>query len=167
MTARDGQRLFLFGFEKSHVNTLCLRYSQYVIDDPCISNKHLRVYTILFDRDNPGEVTPLVYVQDLSMNGTTWNDYQMGKGSGSFLLSHGDMLKLTPDVYLVFRCEEHVKQTGFDMLQKVEMKVRFLRGGMGVDEHLCLLRFKGVSGSVYYYAAKVRFRGLWTGAYGI
>lgn len=126
VTARDGQRLFLPVSEKSHINLLRLRYSQYVIDDPCISNKHLRVYTILFDRDNPGEVAPLVYVQDLSMNGTTWNDYQMGKGSGSFLLGHGDILKLTPDIYLVFQCEGHVKETGFDMLQKVEMKVRYL-----------------------------------------
>lgn len=99
------------------------------------------------------------------MNGTNWNDYQMGKGSGSVLLSHGDMLKLTPDVYLVFRCEEHVKETGFDMLQKVEMKVRDPWGGF--DEDVLTAIYKGVSGSVYYYAAKVRFRGLWTGAYGI
>lgn len=145
VTARDGQRLFLFGFEKSHVNTLCLRYSQYVIDDPCISNKHLRVYTILFDQDNPGEVTPLVYVQDLSMNGTTWNDYQMHKGSGSFLLSHGDMLKLTPGVYLVFRCEQRVRQPGFDMLQKVEMKVRDPWGCFDEPRAYCDVRYSRIN----------------------
>lgn len=59
------------------------------------------------------------------MNGTMWNDYRMGEGSGSFLLSHGDRLKLTPDVYLMFLCEEYREDPGFDMLQKVEMKVRF------------------------------------------
>lgn len=145
VTARDGQRLFLFGFEKSHVNTLCLRYSQYVIDDPCISNKHLRVYTILFDRDNPGEVAPLVYVQDLSMNGTAWNDYQMDIGSGSFLLSHGDMLELTPAVYLVFRCEQHVRQPGFDMLQKVEMKVRDPWGCFDEPRAYCDVRYSRIN----------------------
>ncbi|ODM15490.1 hypothetical protein SI65_09093 [Aspergillus cristatus] len=96
---------------------------QYVIDDPFISNKHLRIYTILFDRENPSEVAPLVYAQDLSMNGTTWNNYRMGEGSGSFLLSHGDKLKLTPDIHLIFLSEEYKEDKGFDMLQKVEMKV--------------------------------------------
>lgn len=99
------------------------QYSQYIIDDPFISNKHLRIYTIIFDRDNLGEVAPLVYVQDLSMNGTTWNGYEMGKGSGSYLLSHGDILKLTPDTYFRFQHQEDMEENGFDMLQTVEMKV--------------------------------------------
>lgn len=47
----------------------------------------------------------------------------MGEGSGSFLLSHGDKLKLTPDTHLIFMCEEYKEDQGFDMLQKVEMKV--------------------------------------------
>lgn len=111
----------------SHGPTLTqslLSHSQYVIDDPFISNKHLRIYTILFDRDNPGEVAPLVYAQDLSMNGTMWNEYQMGNGTGSFLLSHGDTLRLAPDIHLLFRCNEHIiNERAFDMLQTVEMKV--------------------------------------------
>lgn len=57
------------------------------------------------------------------MNGTTWNDYRMGEGSGSFLLSHGDKLKLTPDTHLIFLCGEYKGDQGFDMLQKIEMKV--------------------------------------------
>jgi len=47
----------------------------------------------------------------------------MGEGSGSFLLSHGDKLKLTPDIHLIFLSEEYKEDKGFDMLQKVEMKV--------------------------------------------
>ena len=68
-------------------------------------------------------MAPLVYAQDLSMNGTTWNGYEMGKGSGSFLLSHGDILKLTPDTFLRFQYQDGMEENGFDMLQTVEMKV--------------------------------------------
>lgn len=47
----------------------------------------------------------------------------MGKLSGSFLLSHGDILKLAPDIYLLFQCGDRIEGEGFDMLQTVEMKV--------------------------------------------
>lgn len=60
------------------------------------------------------------------MNGTMWNEYQMGKGSGSFLLSHGDTLRLTPDIYYLFRSNERIMdERAFDMLQTVEMKVSY------------------------------------------
>lgn len=57
------------------------------------------------------------------MNGTTWNGYPMGKSSGSLLLSHGDILQLAPDIYLLFQCEERIEGKGFDVLQTVETKV--------------------------------------------
>ncbi|KAA8641836.1 FHA domain-containing serine/threonine-protein kinase [Aspergillus tanneri] len=96
--------------------------SHYVVQDPFVSNRHLRIYTIVFDRDNPQEVAPLVYAQDISMNGTLWNGYPMGKGNGSFLLRDGDILQLSLRVSLCYRCGDH-KEDHFDMLQKVEMRV--------------------------------------------
>ncbi|RHZ74237.1 hypothetical protein CDV55_107134 [Aspergillus turcosus] len=96
---------------------------QYVVDDPFISNRHLRIYTIIFDQENPNEVAPLVYAQDISLNGTSWNNYPMGKGNGSFLLSDGDILKLSPSVHLLYRRDRHREEDHFDVLQTVEMRV--------------------------------------------
>lgn len=101
-------------------------YSQYIIEDPFISNRHLRIYTIIFDHDNPEDVAPLVYAQDISMNGTTWNDYPMGKGGSSFLLSSGDMLRLSPTSYLMFRTRRFMEEDSFDSVQQIEMGVRYL-----------------------------------------
>ncbi|KAF7617181.1 hypothetical protein AFLA_005226 [Aspergillus flavus NRRL3357] len=99
------------------------RRCNHVVKDPVISNIHLRIYTIIFDRENPDEVAPLVYAQDLSMNGTSWNGYPMGKGRGSFLLSDGDVLQLSPRLSLHIRCAAQGKEDCFDMLQMIEMKV--------------------------------------------
>ncbi|GIJ85719.1 hypothetical protein Asppvi_004581 [Aspergillus pseudoviridinutans] len=96
---------------------------QYVVNDPFISNRHLRIYTIIFDQENPDEVAPLVYAQDISLNGTSWNNYPMGKGNGSFLLSDGDILKLSPSVHLLYRRDRHRAEDHFDVLQRVEMRV--------------------------------------------
>lgn len=108
-------------------STLTVTNSQYVVNDPVVSNRHLRIYTIIFDRDNPDEVAPLVYAQDISLNGTSWNNYPMGKGNGSFLLSDGDVLKLSPDFHLLYRREAHKDENHFDMLQTVEMRVNTIK----------------------------------------
>ncbi|RHZ49258.1 FHA domain-containing serine/threonine-protein kinase [Aspergillus thermomutatus] len=96
---------------------------QYIVDDPFISNRHLRIYTIIFDQENPDEVAPLVYAQDISLNGTSWNNYPMGKGNGSFLLSDGDILELSPRFHLLYRRDGHREEDHFDVLQRVEMRV--------------------------------------------
>lgn len=142
--------------------------SQYIIDDPFISNKHFRIYTIVFDRDNLGEVAPLVYAQDLSMNGTTWNGYEMGKGSGSFLLSHGDILQLTPDTYLRFQNQDKKEKNGFDMLQTVEMKVspNILTNSAGGMQFYSYWE-KGISREICYYAMQTRLWSIRKGAHGI
>ena len=109
-------------------------------------------------------MAPLVYVQDLSMNGTMWNDFRMGEGCGSFLLSHGDKLKLTPDIYLIFQCEEYKESQGFDILQKVEMKVGIC---VWLVSTCVLIWIQGLPGSVRYHTAQTRFRGVRKGPYGI
>lgn len=58
------------------------------------------------------------------MNGTLWNDYPMGERSGSFLLSDGDALKLSPNFHLLYRCDRHMEEDRFDMIQQIEREAR-------------------------------------------
>ncbi|KAL2010194.1 hypothetical protein VTN00DRAFT_6001 [Thermoascus crustaceus] len=95
---------------------------QYVVEDPVVSNKHVRIYTIIFDHENPEEVAPLVYAQDLSRNGTSWNGSFIGKGTGGVLLSDGDVLRLSPRFYIQFRCGTRPQEDAFDRVQRSEMK---------------------------------------------
>ncbi|OJD09948.1 CAMK protein kinase [Emergomyces pasteurianus Ep9510] len=88
-----------------------------------ISNKHLRVYTIIFDKGNPGEVGPLVYAQNLSQNGTIWQNTRMNKEDAPVLLSDGDILKLSPTSGLTFQAktaEQH--RVPFSDVQRREMR---------------------------------------------
>ncbi|RDW74325.1 uncharacterized protein DSM5745_06987 [Aspergillus mulundensis] len=98
------------------------RKCRFVVNDPLVSNRHLWIYTVIFDEDNPEEVAPLVYAQDLSMNGTWWNDYRMGDSGSSFLLSDGDILRLAADVYLLYRSFDNSQPICFDSCQALEMR---------------------------------------------
>ncbi|KAJ5176749.1 uncharacterized protein N7482_002626 [Penicillium canariense] len=94
---------------------------QFQIQNPFVSNKHVRIYTILFDQDNPQDIPPLVYAQDLSLNGTLWNNYPMGKMNGSFLLSDGDVLGVAVGIHVRFQSSEITQENGFSYLQQLEM----------------------------------------------
>jgi protein-serine/threonine kinase len=98
-------------------------FSQFHISNPFVSNKHIRIYTILFDQDNLQEIPPLVYAQDLSMNGTFWNDYRMGTGKGSYLLSDGDILRVAVGVHIQFKSADPDNENKFTQLQQLEMRV--------------------------------------------
>lgn len=98
--------------------------SQYVLDDPVISNKHLRVYSVVYNGEKPNDVAPLVYAEDLSRNGTFWNGSLIGKGNGGFLLSDKDTLRVSARILFVYhtivpREEDNL----FDLTQEHEMKV--------------------------------------------
>lgn len=102
--------------------------SQYVLDDPVISNRHLRIYSVVYDGDEPNDVAPLVYAEDLSRNGTFWNGFLIGKGNGGFLLSDGDTLRVSARTLFVYRIhnpgnEDHL----FDLVQEHEMNVCYSR----------------------------------------
>lgn len=115
----DGFLLFLLACA-----SWCLQsISQYTINDPCVSNKHLRIYTIIYDDDNPTEVAPLVYAEDLSRNGTYWNGSLIGKGNGGFLLSDGDTLRLSSHTLLRFEHGAVEEEGAFDLTQETEMMV--------------------------------------------
>lgn len=105
--------------------------SQYAVEDPFISNRHLRIYTIIFDQENPLEVAPMVYAQDISRNGTTWSGYPMRTGTGSYLLRDGDTLKLSANFYLLFRADGYSDYPEFDPMQQLEIDVSFSAGYSG------------------------------------
>lgn len=102
----------------------------YVIGDPAVSGKHVRIYSIVVDQDDACGISPLVYAEDLSRNGTYWNKAWMGKGRGGFLLSDGDILQISSRIRLVFRQYQHDEPDLFDAVREREIKVR----------HLCLAR---------------------------
>lgn len=114
-----------FGALLSRLNECWLTgNSQYVLDDPVISNKHLRIYSVVYDGDKPNDVAPLVYAEDLSRNGTFWNGSLIGKGNGGFLLSDGDTLLVSARKLFVYRVDNPGDETHlFDLVQEQEMNV--------------------------------------------
>ncbi|RMZ89914.1 hypothetical protein DV736_g2845, partial [Chaetothyriales sp. CBS 134916] len=95
----------------------------WIIDDPQISRKHLRVYSVVYDADDRSEVDLLVYAEDLSQNGTLWNGAFVGKGNGGFLLSQDDTLKIAHNVFLSFDSHRSLDTTDhFDLIQEKEMR---------------------------------------------
>lgn len=97
--------------------------SDLVVDDAVVSSQHIRIYTIIFDKENPGEVDPLVYAEDLSWNGAYWNGTLIGKGKGGFLLSDGDKLRISPRISFRFMREQAIQEVQFDSKQQHEMQV--------------------------------------------
>jgi len=97
--------------------------SQHVLDDPVISNKHLRVYSV-YNGEKLNDVAPLVYAEDLSRNGTFWNGSLIGKGNGGFLLSDKDTLRVSAKILFVYHSVfPHGEDDLFDLTQEHEMKV--------------------------------------------
>lgn len=79
--------------------------SQIVLSSMTISNRHLRIYSVIYDQT----IEPFVYAENLSRNGSrwlskklaNWKSYPMGNGS-PFLLSNGDRLQLCNGTLLTF-----------------------------------------------------------------
>lgn len=98
-----------------------------MFDDACVSNQHLRIYTVIYDLENPLDIAPLVYAQDISTNGTFWNGQRIDKrNGGAVLLSDGDILRLSSNSFLEFRFEY---QSGrpLNRIQEREIKVRYMQ----------------------------------------
>lgn len=80
--------------------------SQLVLSHPTISNRHMRIYTGIYDNT----IEPFVYAEDLSTNGSrwlfrkgdVWKSWPMGPGD-AFLLSRGDKVQLCDGSSFVFR----------------------------------------------------------------
>ncbi|OAP61217.1 hypothetical protein AYL99_03418 [Fonsecaea erecta] len=96
---------------------------EYVLNDPYVSKRHLRIYTVVYENDESCEIDTLVYAEDLSQNGTFWNGSLMGKGNGGFLLSDSDVLRLSRQTYLTFAAIVGGATKGiFDHTQETEMR---------------------------------------------
>lgn len=61
----------------------------FTVVHPSCSNTHLRLYSIVFEARCP----PLIYCEDLSLNGTFLNGRRIGRGT-SVLLSDGDRIDI-------------------------------------------------------------------------
>ncbi|KIW97292.1 uncharacterized protein Z519_02684 [Cladophialophora bantiana CBS 173.52] len=114
--------VFMLKLSRNYVLSACSPSSQYVLDDPYISKRHLRIYTVVYENDEPCEIDTLVYAEDLSQNGTYWNGSLIGKGNGGFLLSDKDVLRLSGQTLLIFTAvPEHAINEAFDYTQETEM----------------------------------------------
>ncbi|KKY21072.1 putative serine threonine protein [Phaeomoniella chlamydospora] len=101
-----------------------MRICQYPVWDPVISNKHLRIHVILYERATDGGYEALVFAEDLSRNGTFLNGTLMGRGKGAFLLSTGDKLRISPRFEFRFIANPcHEQLVHFDRIQDNEIQV--------------------------------------------
>lgn len=101
--------------------------SHYALNDPYVSKQHVRIYTVVYENEEPNDVDTLVYAEDLSHNGTFWNGSLIGKGNGGFLLSHGDVLRLSRFTSLCFSgLTKTSSSSPFNLIQENEMAVGLL-----------------------------------------
>lgn len=70
---------------------------QFQVTHPSCSNIHCRIYSVVFESC----YEPLIYCEDLSMNGTFLNGRLVGKGT-SVLLTHGDRIDIRPVASFAF-----------------------------------------------------------------
>ncbi|KAF2128353.1 kinase-like protein [Dothidotthia symphoricarpi CBS 119687] len=119
------------GNEQFHLGRdpeLCYRYYW---SDITISRRHLRVHCILYEQDPIADIAPFVYATDLSVNGTHLKKHDsdhigspgmgilMGRNS-TFLLDHGDELRLSESVTLVYYSDNPVQVTRLTRIQEQE-----------------------------------------------
>lgn len=104
-----------------------------MLDDFTISNKHIRIYSVIYDETTE----PFVYAENLSRNGCYWlrkkgsryEKYMISKGN-AFLLSDGDKITLCDLTTLIFRATPFL-QSGPQVeellkLKRLEIEVTFI-----------------------------------------
>ena len=116
---RDPDKWYLMILYCSHDANF---YSQLLVQDPTVSNRHCRIYSVVFD-DN---LEPLVYVEDLSSNGTYWNGSFLGKGHGGALLSNDDVLRISPRISYTFETIGKYESESLDDIQEAEKRVSLI-----------------------------------------
>lgn len=108
--------------------------SVYVCSDPTVSQKHVRIRSLVFDDNEIGTIPPLVYADDLSTNGVfvqkslvprDEQSVSLHRVSGSVLLSHGDKLQLSSNLSLQYIVPpgQPACYGGLDTLQELELEV--------------------------------------------
>jgi hypothetical protein len=90
-------------------DALILSYSRGEFEDPTVSNRHAKVHCLTFESDGGPPLPPLVYVIDLSSNGTYLIDVgqeeeqRLDKKSVPRLLFENDVLRLGGNTYCFLR----------------------------------------------------------------
>lgn len=145
--------------------------SQIVVNNPSISNHHLKIYSITYD-DEPRQV--FVYAQDISTNGSRWiynsgchyEESSMGRGV-AVLLDDGDKIKICDGTCFIFSCgtakqpvgkapyADHVQQTEIDVSRALDYLNTNLNLSATVIQEL-----------VSFDKPAIRSRRLWEGAFG-
>lgn len=113
---RDADNWYLTSLECFCDTNFC---SQVVVQDPTVSNKHCRVYTIVYD----DQIEPLIYIEDLSSNGTYWNGSLLGRGNEAALLSNGDRIRISARISYTFQALRTLKSEPVDDIQEAEKRV--------------------------------------------
>lgn len=98
-------------------------YSTLILDDPTVSNQHLRIYSILYDPESDSNIAPMVYAEDLSRNGTYWNGVFIGKSNGGILISDGDRLRISPRLSFIYHGTSPPKDEALSDAQATEAQV--------------------------------------------
>jgi len=106
-------------------------FSHVHLEAPWISNRHFRIYSIVYDT----ETEPFVYAEDLSFNGNNtwlyerdqcWDSCLMSKGT-TFLLSHRNKLRLCDGTMFIYYCDWICQKSAspeeVDELRKLEREV--------------------------------------------
>ena len=109
--------------------------SQIFLNDSTISNKHFRIYSVIYD-PNSAEVEPLIYAEDLSTNGSRWlpklqcseKPYTIGR-SNAFLLSDGDRILSSDGTKFTFISRSSIGEVSLKQeaneIQELEKKVSY------------------------------------------
>ena len=97
--------------------------SDVTLEDPCISNRHLKFYSVIHDQRGPSDIQPMVYVEDVSNNGVYWNDTYLGKHHSPILLNDGDLLKISRRFFIRFHSLQRPDRYVFDTIRASELKV--------------------------------------------
>lgn len=101
--------------------------------DATISNRHLRIHCILYEKSGAGEIPPLVYATDVSSNGTFLKrnnqacaSSQQDRGilvtrkHGAFLLNEKDELQISESITLIYYELEPQKDLQLTLTQEHE-----------------------------------------------
>lgn len=116
---RDADKWYLTSLSCFCGTNFC---SQIVVQDPVVSNKHCRVYTIVYD----DQIEPLIYIEDLSSNGTYWNGSLLGRGNEAALLSDGDRIRISARISYTFRALRTLESEPMDDIQEAEKRVSLI-----------------------------------------
>ncbi|PYH41728.1 serine/threonine-protein kinase [Aspergillus saccharolyticus JOP 1030-1] len=90
-------------YSNQTINVGKAKHCEYYVTGPGISRRHLKIETIIYDRENLDDVPPLVYAECKSVHTTIhWNGFPMDTARRKVLLADGDILNLNGEICLIF-----------------------------------------------------------------